>query len=285
MGSMEKLDPKRMKVVFVGRRTGVNMGIIDWLDEHYTFCAAFFIEEDWSSRKARMKEVRRRIKRLGVLRTLDELLFFGFYTLWHGKKEDQLWATQFTEQFRTKSTIDEPCYSCDNIHKGSWLKKIKEIDPDIILGTFTRTIFKPKLFKIPKFGMFILHEGITPEYRGLYTAGWALLHGEPEYVGYTLLRIDKGIDSGPILCQGSFPDAGKFGFYWRFVGHLALVHGLPDMKQALDALYLHDGTFDEVSQVGRISRNYSWIRFSDYLRLRWRTLLHRLSNRETTRRA
>ena len=42
---MKTLDPKEMKVVFVGRRTGVNMGIIDWLDKNYTFCAAFFIEE------------------------------------------------------------------------------------------------------------------------------------------------------------------------------------------------------------------------------------------------
>ena len=282
---MKTLDSKEMKVVFVGRRTGVNMGIIDWLDKNYTFCAAFFIEEGWSSRKARMKEVKKRIRRHGFLRTLDELLFFGFYTLWNGKKENRLWTTQLTEQFGTKSTVDKPCYSCDNIHKATWLKKIKEIAPDIILGTCVRTIFKPKLYKIPKFGMFVMHEGITPEYRGLYTAGWALLHGEPEYVGYTLLRIDEGIDSGPILCQGSFPDADKFGFYWRFVGHLALVHGLPDMKKALDALYLNNGAFDEVPQAGRISRNYSWIRFTDYLRIRWRALLQRLSNRETTRRA
>ena len=109
-----------------------------------------------------MKEVKKRIRRLGLLRTLDELLFFGFYTLRYGKKENRLWTTQLTEQFGTNSTIDKPCYSCDNIHKAPWLKKIKEIAPDIILGTCTRTIFKSKLFKIPKFGMFVMHEGITP---------------------------------------------------------------------------------------------------------------------------
>ena len=279
---MENLDAKEMKVVFVGRRTGVNTGIIKWLDENYTLCAVFFVEEDWSSRKARIKEVRRRVKRLGVLRVFDELLFCGFYSLWYGRREGQLWSTKLPEQFRMTSTIDKPCYSCDDIHKAYWLKKIKELAPDIIFGVCTRTIFKPNLFNIPKSGMFMLHEGITPEYRGLHTAGWALLQGEPEYMGYSLLKIDEGIDSGRILCQGVYPDADKFGFYWRFVGHLALVHGLPDMKNALDALYLQKGTFQEVSQVGRTSRNYSWISFSDFVRLRWRSLSRRLFSRATT---
>ena len=279
---MENVDAKAMKIVFVGRRTGFNMGIVNWLDENYTLCAALFIEEDWSSRRARINEVRKRVKRLGVLRVFDELLFYGFYSLWCGRREGELWSTILPRQFRMTSTIDRPCYSCDNIHNGHWLKKIKELAPDMIFGTCARTIFKPKLFNLPKFGTFMLHEGITPEYRGLHTVGWALLQGEPEYIGYTLLKIDEGLDSGPILCQAAYPDADKFGFYWRFVGHLALVHGLPDMKNALDALYLQKGMFQAVSQVGRTSKNYSWIPFSDYVRRRWRSLSHRLFSRATT---
>lgn len=93
---------------------------------------------------------------------------------------------------------------------------------------------------------------------------------QPEFVGYTLLRVDDGIDTGPILCQGVFDDAERYGFHWRFLGHRALLEGLPHIKASLDALYENDGRFEPVPQEGRVSRNYSWIRFTEYVALRLR---------------
>ena len=215
-----------------------------------------------------MSILKKRAKRYGILRVFDELLFRGFYRLRYVKREGQLWSTIMPKQLRMVSTVDKPFYFCDDIHKDYWLKKIEQIEPHIIFGVCMHTIFKPKLFNIPKFGFFMLHEGITPEYRGLHTATWALLQREPEFIGYTLLKINEGIDSGAILCQGVYPDADKFGFCSGFIGHSALVYGLPEMKNALDKLYLNKGIFQEVSQKGRISKNYSWVSLSDYVRLK-----------------
>jgi hypothetical protein len=44
-----------------------------------------------------------------------------------------------------------------------------------------------------------IHMGISPYYRGSSTNFWALYDKKPEFVGATIHRLTKGLDSGPIL--------------------------------------------------------------------------------------
>ncbi|MBT5536292.1 hypothetical protein HOK31_24695 [Candidatus Poribacteria bacterium] len=262
---MTTRDPKHMRVAFVGRRTGFNGGFIRWLDEHYTLVGVYFIEEDWPEAAARAREVRRRVKRLGVLRVVDELLFLSYYVLRFGKEERRLWDAGFPDAFLSVPETTAPTHSCDDIHSRRWRAELTAAAPDVVFATCGRTIFRRRFFGIPRYGTFVLHEGITPEYRGLHTAGWALLNSEPQYVGYTLLKVDDGIDTGSVLCQGAFADAEMYGFHWRFLGHRALLDGLPHMKESLDGLHENDGDFEPVSQNDRTSHNYSWIRLTQYV--------------------
>lgn len=50
-----------------------------------------------------------------------------------------------------------------------------------------------------------IHMGISPFFRGNSCNFWALYDDYPEYVGATVHRLDKGLDSGPILFY-AFPD-------------------------------------------------------------------------------
>ena len=54
---------------------------------------------------------------------------------------------------------------------------------------------------IDRFGGRILniHLGLSPYYRGAGTNFWPLVNREPEYVGATILYLDAGIDTGPIV--------------------------------------------------------------------------------------
>ena len=272
---MTTRDPKHMRVAFVGRRTGFNGGFIRWLDEHYTLVGVYFIEEDWPETGARVREIRRRVKRLGVLRVIDELLFLTYYVLRFGKEERRLWDAEFPDAFLSVPDTTAPTHSCDDIHSRRWRADLTAAAPDVVFATCGRTIFRRRFFGIPQYGTFVLHEGITPEYRGLHTAGWALLKGEPQYVGYTLLKVDAGIDTGSVLCQGAFDGAKRYGFHWRFLGHRALLDGLPHMKASLDTLYKDSGHFEPVPQDGRASDNYSWIRLTQYVALRLRAVFGR----------
>ena len=113
---MTQRNPKDMRVAFVGRRTGFNGGLIQWLDKHYTLVGIFFIEEDWPQTSARLREVRRRIRRLGVLPVLDELVFLVYYVLRFGKEERRLWDAELPTAFLSVPQTAAPMYSCDDIH-------------------------------------------------------------------------------------------------------------------------------------------------------------------------
>src|SRR5258708_4874260 len=44
-----------------------------------------------------------------------------------------------------------------------------------------------------------MHPGICPEYRNAHGCFWALARRDLDNVGMTLLRIDKGVDTGPVF--------------------------------------------------------------------------------------
>ena len=50
----------------------------------------------------------------------------------------------------------------------------------------------------------MLHPGICPEYRNAHGCFWALARRDLERVGMTLLRVDPGIDTGPVFLHGTY---------------------------------------------------------------------------------
>jgi methionyl-tRNA formyltransferase len=50
-----------------------------------------------------------------------------------------------------------------------------------------------------------MHPGVCPEYRNAHGCFWALAQGDLQNVGMTLLKVDKGIDTGPVYGYFSYP--------------------------------------------------------------------------------
>lgn len=48
---------------------------------------------------------------------------------------------------------------------------------------------------------FNIHFALLPRYRGYHPVQWAIINGEKE-IGYSLHKVDEGVDSGPIYYQG-----------------------------------------------------------------------------------
>lgn len=79
-----------------------------------------------------------------------------------------------------------------------FLKKLKP-DLGIVCGT---GIIKDFIFTIPKLGCINYHNGLLPEFRGCASIFWALYHkGE---VGYTIHKVNSGIDKGEIILRKVF---------------------------------------------------------------------------------
>ena len=61
-------------------------------------------------------------------------------------------------------------------------------------------IFPAELLEIPAHGCFNLHASLLPKYRGASPIQAALINGEKK-TGVTVMRMDEGLDTGPILAQ------------------------------------------------------------------------------------
>jgi methionyl-tRNA formyltransferase len=65
-------------------------------------------------------------------------------------------------------------------------------------------IIKPEVFSRPKLGIFNLHCGKLPDYRGRAPVSRAIINGD-KFIYITIHKIDKGIDSGDILLEKKIP--------------------------------------------------------------------------------
>ena len=75
---------------------------------------------------------------------------------------------------------------------------IRERAPDLVIAR-CKTLLQERIFSIPTHGTYVLHPGICPEYRNAHGCFWALASGDHANVGATLLRIDRGVDTGPVF--------------------------------------------------------------------------------------
>ena len=253
-----------MRVIFAGRNNCFNRKFVAELFRDHELISCLFLEVGRETYAARFKRIRRRMKRYGVLRALDELAFHAYDRVFH-KKRNLSFIQQAPEYFLEWPDLPCPSYDVDNIHSQKWIDYIKEQQPDILFSVCCTVIFRPKLFNIPRLGTYVLHEGLTPEYKGLHTPIWALLNREPEYVGYTMLRVNESIDGGDVILQDGYElKDGEDVRCWSWVAHKAIIDGLPDLRKALADLEENE-TFTPVSIEGRKHEYYSWVPLSQFL--------------------
>jgi methionyl-tRNA formyltransferase len=94
----------------------------------------------------------------------------------------------------------------DSYSRSSTLDTMRRWDPDILV-VHTKYIVGASVRRLAAVAVIGGHPGITPYYRGAYSPFWAVLHGRPEMVGYTVFLLNDGIDAGPILHQEPLPIA------------------------------------------------------------------------------
>jgi methionyl-tRNA formyltransferase len=86
-------------------------------------------------------------------------------------------------------------------------KKIKDIKdeiatlkPDFIVVAAYRQIVPQDILDIPKYGCVNVHASLLPRWRGAAVISAPILAGDRE-TGVTIMKMDKGLDTGPIIAQ------------------------------------------------------------------------------------
>src|SRR5256712_8770304 len=116
------------------------------------------------------------------------------------------------------------------------LVQLRDLRPDIGVVVAYGHILKPELLELPARGMVNVHPSLLPGLRGAAPIEWAIIRGY-ETTGVTIIQLDAGMDSGPILHQIPHriePDvtAGELSAHLAEVGAQALVETLAMMAQS-----------------------------------------------------
>ena len=111
-----------------------------------------------------------------------------------------------------------------------FLEEIRSIAPDIGVVVAYGHILKPALLAIPRMGFVNLHASLLPKLRGAAPIQHAILAGLRE-TGISIMQMEAGLDSGPVLQQVSTPIAsdetyGELSVRMAELGALALVEAL-----------------------------------------------------------
>jgi methionyl-tRNA formyltransferase len=72
--------------------------------------------------------------------------------------------------------------------------------PDLIVVTAFGQILRQNVLDLPTHGCINVHASLLPRWRGASPIQAALLHGDAR-TGVTIMRMDAGVDTGPILSQ------------------------------------------------------------------------------------
>lgn len=80
------------------------------------------------------------------------------------------------------------------------MEQLRDWRPELIVVAAFGQILRPEVLDLPSAGCVNVHASLLPRWRGAAPVQAAILHGDSE-TGITIMRMDPGIDTGPILGQ------------------------------------------------------------------------------------
>lgn len=175
--------------------------------------------------------ISRRITRLGVSRTIGQLLFVVANRVaakLSAKRIDQLLQRYALDRIAIPSHVVSRVRS---INSEQAIELLRRSRPDVVVVNGTRILSREVLASVDV--RFInTHMGITPKYRGVHGGYWALANGDLENCGVTVHLVDEGIDSGGVLYQQTIRPEQHDNFNTYPIHQLAAA--IPLMRTAIE---------------------------------------------------
>lgn len=218
------------------------------------------------TRARRLRRLRFEWRRSGG-RTLDVFAFRLYYRLVLAGR-DRRWVDHQVRELQSRYPPpgpEVPVHHTSDPNDGVTRTFLEGIAPDLVLAR-CKTLLRREIFDVPAAGTVVLHPGICPEYRNAHGCFWALVRRDTARVGATLLRIDEGVDTGPVIAYY------RTAIDERKESHVVIQHRvvLDNLAEiAVDLKAVAQGTTSPIDTSGRESMTWGQPRLSDYLRWRW----------------
>jgi hypothetical protein len=211
---------------------------------------------------------RREIRRIGWLKFLDVLAFRAYARLLLAAG-DEAWKTRAVARLRDRYPADldaVPRIVVSSPNSEESREFLRRLQPDLAIAR-CKVILKREIFEIPRVGTFVMHPGICPEYRNAHGCFWALVNRDLERVGMTLLKVDAGIDTGPVYLHGTY-DIDEVRETHTVIQHRAVIENLDEIGRMLLAL-CGGQQVPTINTEGRRSATWGQPRLTEYLRWKW----------------
>jgi methionyl-tRNA formyltransferase len=82
--------------------------------------------------------------------------------------------------------------------------RIRQVGADVMIVVAYGQILPASLLNAPRLGTLNVHASLLPRHRGPAPIEWSILSGDTE-TGVTIMQMDAGVDTGPILAQARVP--------------------------------------------------------------------------------
>ncbi|MGD0361481.1 MAG: formyl transferase [Bryobacteraceae bacterium] len=108
---------------------------------------------------------------------------------------------------------------------------LQQLAPRVVVVCGTR-ILSRRLLESVQATFINMHCGVTPKYRGVHGAYWALANGDTGNAGVTVHLVDAGIDTGGVLYQARIQPTARDNF--ETYPLLQLAAGIPLLIRAVE---------------------------------------------------
>ncbi|HEY76831.1 MAG TPA: methionyl-tRNA formyltransferase [Thermoflexia bacterium] len=97
-----------------------------------------------------------------------------------------------------------PIYQPESLRTTEAVERLAAWEPDVVVVAAFGQILPPSMLDLPRYGCLNVHASLLPRWRGAAPVAAAILAGDP-VTGVTLMKMDEGVDTGPILAQRAEP--------------------------------------------------------------------------------
>lgn len=165
-----------------------------------------------------------------------------------------------------------PVWQPGSLKRPENIEALAAYQADLYIVAAFGQILPQAVLDLPRYGTLNIHASLLPRYRGVSPISEAILQGERE-TGVTIMLIDAGIDTGPILLKRAIPIAendtsGSLTGKLADLGASALLAALPlwiagalppQPQNEQEASYTHmlrkeDGVIDWHRSAARLAR-------------------------------
>jgi hypothetical protein len=217
------------------------------------------------------KRIKREMKRVGTLRFLDVLAFRFYSRIFLDARNRQCEQRLLADVNGRYPDIPASTriLDTDSPNSPETEQLLRDLKPDIIIAR-CKNLLAERIFLQARIGTFVMHPGVCPEYRNAHGCFWALARRDVQKVGMTLLKINKGVDTGPVY--------GYFSYAYDELNesHIEIqdrvvFENLDEIRAQFQDII--SGTAAPLNTVGRESGEWGQPWLSAYLR--WKRAAHK----------